>query len=99
MKYFIGIIIGVLLVVTVNTYAFRTASPTVFTDLQDENQLVELNNLLDNLWQITNGRYTTEVRSADPTNIDDGDVWILESGATHQLKWRAGGVTYLVNGT
>ena len=99
MKIFRGIIIGLILALSLEVYAFRTSSPPVLTDLTNPNQITQLNNFLEQIWNITNGRYTVEVRSADPTNIDNGDLWILESGSTHQLKWRAGGVTYAVTGT
>lgn len=86
-KFICGLIIGLLL--TTNLYAFRASKPPRFTKLDDPVQLTQLNNTLEDLWNITNGRFSFSIRTTDG-NVDNGDVWILESGSTHQLKWRAG---------
>lgn len=97
MKRFIcGLIIGVML--SSSVYAFRIGKPPRFTKLDDPVQLTQLNNVLEDLWLITNGRISLDTRTTDG-NVDNGDIWILESGSTHQLKWRAGGITYAVTGT
>ena len=98
-NFLIGFFIGLSIMIPLSGYSFRAPKPPTFTKLDDSNQLTQLNNFLEQIWNITNGRITTEVRSTDPTNIDNGDTWILESGSTHQFKWRAGGVTYAVTGT
>ena len=44
-------------------------------------------------------RFNFPVLSATPTTKVAGDVWMLDSGVTHQLQWYTGSATYQVTGT
>jgi len=91
-------ITALILIISGTSYAFRASKPPVFTKLDDPVQLTNLNNTLEDLWNITNGRISIDIRASDG-NVDNGDIWIIDSGSTHQLRWRAGDVTYSVTGT
>ncbi len=95
-KFLCGLIVGI--IISGNLYAFRTARPPTFTKLDDPVQLTQLNSFLQNIYDITNGRISLDTRESDGRS-DNGDVWILESGSTHQFKWKAGGIVYSVTGT
>lgn len=55
-KLIVGIIIGFLLATGIS-YAYRIQKPQRITDF-DQNNLVTLNDTLEALWDITNGRYS-----------------------------------------
>lgn len=52
--------------------AMRTRRPPVLTDLKDQNQLVELNNYLSEVYELTNGRYTLENLVTNPQDTRKG---------------------------
>jgi len=52
--------------------AMRTRRPPTLTDLTDRNQLVELNNYLSEVYELTNGRYTLENLDIDPQDVRKG---------------------------
>lgn len=51
------------------------------------------------LRHIYNNWQRAEVRTSDPSNPDEGQFWIIESGSTHQFRWRANETTFSVTGT
>ena len=63
-KFILGIILGSLLTSGIS-YAYRAPKPQRITDF-DENNLVILNETLEQLWDVTNGRYV------DLGNKEDG---------------------------
>ena len=57
MKLIIGIIIGFFIATTINAYAFRMAKPPIIREW-NQNTFTQLNNTLEELWNLTNGRYS-----------------------------------------
>ncbi len=53
-------------------WAQRSQKPPTFTNLQDTNQLTQLNQTLNDFWNITNGRYTLENLTTDPQGTRKG---------------------------
>jgi len=100
MKTWIFSSLVVVLVFLMGTaYGLRIAKPPTFTDLTNPVQLSRLNEILEQLWNVTNGRFNFAVLTANPSSTDNGDVWIIESGSTHELRWKAGDTVYSVTGS
>ena len=62
-KFIIGFLIGSLIFGGF-AYALRTPRPTQLTIPFDDNKITELNNILENLWNITNGKYNFDVKDS-----------------------------------
>ena len=68
-----GVLLGLsFLLMSSLAWAQRSKRPPNFTKLDDPNQLAELNNVLSDFWNITNGRYTLENISEDPNGTRKG---------------------------
>lgn len=63
---------GLLLLVAVPVWAMRVKKPATFTDLHDTNQLSELNTMLAEFFNLSNGRYTLENLSVNPNGQRKG---------------------------
>src|SRR3990167_7172991 len=71
MRRMLMMLLGVVLVSS-TAWAYRSKRPQAFTDLTNTNQLVELNNVLSDLWNLTNGRYTLENLITNPQDVRKG---------------------------
>jgi hypothetical protein len=67
-----GIIIGILLVTGI-TYAYRIPKPQRITAF-DHNGLVVINEALEQLWDLTNGRYNLNVVTTNPEGVVSGEA-------------------------
>src|SRR3990167_3638901 len=77
-----------LLLLTPSVLAFRSKKPQTFTDLKDPNQLAELNSVLSDFWNLTNGRYTLENLVTNPQETRKGvkgDLVYATFGGTDHL--------------
>lgn len=84
-RFTLGFILGSLIFAGI-ALGYRAPKPTQFTLPWDDNKVSELNNALENLWNITNGRYVPETTSSIPTaSADEGDIKIYSSGGTYQI--------------
>lgn len=73
MKKIICILI-ILLFLSITSYGFRIGKPPRFTKLDDPVQITQLNNVLEDLWNITNGRYNINIVTTNPNGSFKGDV-------------------------
>jgi len=71
-KFIIGFILGSLLVSEVS-YAYRMPKPQRITDF-DQNGLVILNEVLEQLWDVTNGRFVLNIVTSNPDGSLKGNV-------------------------
>src|SRR3990167_4585046 len=71
MRRVLMMLLGVVLVSS-TAWAYRSKRPQAFTDLSDPNQLVEMNNVLEDGWNIQNGRYTLENLTTNPQDVRKG---------------------------
>lgn len=67
-KFIVGCIVGFILATTVSVSAVRIARPIRLTQPLDESQLSRLNDTLQDIWDITNGRYELNVVTTAPTS-------------------------------
>src|SRR3990167_1445398 len=71
MRRILLVMLGVVLVSS-TAWAYRSKHPQAFADLSDPNQMVELNNFLSDVWNLTNGRYTLENLTTNPQDTRKG---------------------------
>ncbi len=84
-KFLAGFIIGSFIFCGI-AYGLRISKPTQFTLPWDDNKITELNNVLDNLWTLTNGKYNFDVKTSVPTwTGKEGDAVVYSSGGTYRI--------------
>lgn len=84
-KLLIGILVGLIIGLAVNVQAYRIAKPQRITAF-DENNLVILNDALEALWDVTNGRMVYDVVTSVPTKAsDEGATKIYSSGGVYKI--------------
>ena len=76
-RVLLGVCLG-FLVASVPVWAYRTEKPPTF-DHWDSNTFTQLNNILLQLWNATNGRYTTDYLTVTPTGARVGQKGDLVS--------------------
>ena len=83
-KFTMGFVLGLLLVGSVS-YAYRIPKPQRITAF-DENNLVILNETLENLWNVVNGRYNFDIKTSVPTSKPiEGTAVAYSSGGVYRL--------------
>ncbi len=83
------IIILVILLIPTSIYAYRTSRPVKFTDLTKPDQITQLNDIITELWNITNGRYNLNITTTDPngnTKGDVGDMVLYNNSSSFSVK-------------
>lgn len=87
-KFILGFLMGSVLIWTLNSYAYRMPKPTKITEI-NETTLVYLNEVLEQFWNITNGRYTFNIiETTTPNgNLEGkyGDAIIRNNAGTLEL--------------
>lgn len=85
-KFIIGVILGSILTSGVS-YAYRIPKPQRITGF-DQNGLVTLNETLEQIWDVTNGRYVLNVVTSNPDGSltgNVGEVILFNSSGTYYL--------------
>lgn len=83
-----GLIIGIILGLAISVYAYRAPRPAKITKF-DEAALTQLNTDLENLWNLSNGRYSVNIITSNPDgslNGDVGDIVLFNNGGTYYLE-------------
>ena len=86
-KLVIGIIIGILFSTSL-TYAYRFNKPARMTKL-DDSALITINESLEQLWNLSNGRSTIDIVTVNPdgaTKGDIGDMLLFNNSGTYYLE-------------
>lgn len=74
-----------------SVYAFRISKPQIFSLPWTTDQVNQLNDALEDLWNLQNGEFNLDIVETTKTNADNGDFWIYTSNTTD--------IQYKVNGT
>ena len=86
-KFIVGVIIGVMLSSSLS-YAFRFSKPQRLTAFDNKN-LVLLNDILEQQWNVANGRFSLDIVTVNPdgaTNGDVGDMLLFNNSGTYYLE-------------
>ena len=84
------IIIGILLCAS-TVIAYRTNKPIKLRYPITEEQISQLNNFLEEIWLMQNGRFELDV-TATKTGAKTGEIWI--NSTSHKLEWAVDGVIH-----
>ena len=77
-----------------NVYALRILKPQTFSLPWTKPQINQLNETLESLWFIQNGRYELDVVTTTKSAENNGVLWIFNDGGIIKLQTRVGGTTY-----
>lgn len=69
-------------------FGYRLDRPITFTYPLDERQVRKLNNTLQDLWNVQNGRQNFDVISSLKSNADNGDLWFIQTGETVYIHFK-----------
>uniref|UniRef100_A0A6M3L4Z6 Uncharacterized protein n=1 Tax=viral metagenome TaxID=1070528 RepID=A0A6M3L4Z6_9ZZZZ len=91
------IILTVCLLLIANiSQAWRMARPVTLTYPLDERQVRRLNTILQELWNITNGRINVDIVTTSRTVADNGDIWLIQTGGTVYIQYKANDHIYTI---
>ena len=83
----IVVILGLIFLLASGVDAYRMPKPNKITKF-DEGTLTQLNNALEQLWDITNGRYNLNIVTQNPDgnmNGNVGDMVLFNNSGTYYL--------------
>ena len=87
----------ILLVITgLLCLGFRAPKPPNFTKI-DETNIAQLNDVLEDYWNILNGRYTLNIVTANPDGSSRGnvgDMVLFNNSGTYYLEVNVGGTVW-----
>jgi len=95
-KFILGVILGSLLTSGI-VYGYRAPKPQRITDF-DQNGLIILNETLEQLWNITNGRYSINTTTTNPDGSlsgNSGDMILYNNSGTYYLEICVGGTVWV----
>lgn len=80
----------ILLLMTVLTAtAFRIVRPPQISLPLDRDQVNQLNNFTEDVWNLQNGEFNFDISTTVKTNADNGDMWFIITGGTVRLQFKA----------
>jgi len=88
------VIIFLLITWVSTSYAWRMSRPITLTHPLDERQVRNLNDILQDIWNLGNGRLNLDIVTTTKSNPDNGDVWIFDDSGIMKIQARIGGTTY-----
>jgi len=80
------IVVCLILVLIGDSFAYRPPKPTRLTQLDVETQVVQLNESLESLWNVVDGRYNLDIVTTNPdgnTKGDVGDMLLFNNSGTY----------------
>jgi len=75
-----------------NAFAFRNPRPATYSLPWTQNQIKNLNDDLENIWNLTNGEFNLDIVATTKTNANNGDVWLIRTGSTTYIQYKDGRV-------
>ena len=74
--------------------AFRSPRPPTLKIPLTEEQVSQLNKYLEDVENITNGRYEMDVVTTAKTKLKNGEMYILQTGTNSTIVYKSGGYQY-----
>lgn len=71
-------------------YALRVARPPTLTMPLTQDQLTQMNNYMEDIWDMQNGRFELDIVTTSKNSAKNGEIWIKKTGSTYYLEFRAG---------
>lgn len=83
-KFILGLVLGLMFTTGV-AFGYRVAKPIPITEI-NPSTLIQLNQILEDFWNITNGRYVSDTVSSVPTKeSEEGDMKLYSSGGVYRI--------------
>ena len=70
--------------------AYRISRPPTLSHPIGKEQVTQLNASLEDIFNLTNGKFNLDIVTTTKTNADNGDIWIFNDGGTYKLEFMAG---------
>ena len=87
----------ILILLTATTVlAFRIPRPLLLSHPLDQQQINQLNDTLENIWNLQNGEFNLDVVDTPKTNADVGDIWLVQTGAVVRLQYKGTGHVFTI---
>jgi len=80
-----------ILLIATTVFAFRIPRPPLLSHPLDQQQINQLNDSLENIWNLQNGEFNLDIVTTTKSGADEGDFWIFNDGGTYKLEFFAGG--------
>jgi len=81
---------------SVEVYALRITKPPRLIHPLTEEQVINLNNSIEDLWNISNGRLQLDIVTTTKALPSNGEVWIFNDSGTYKLEFRANDTTHTI---
>lgn len=96
MRKLLIVLVVLLLLLCVQVMAFRIPRPPKFSIPWTQDQVNQLNDSLEWIWNLQNGEFNFDIVTTTKSNAGNGDMWIL-TGATAQIQIKVNGNIYTFN--
>ncbi len=73
--------------------AFRIGAPPTLTLPLNDDQVNQLNEFNQSVWELSKGEFNFDIVAASKTDADNGDMWII-TGAVVKIQIKVGGNVY-----
>ena len=90
MKRILLYVFSILLISSL-VYGYRISRPVTFTYPLDKEQVSKLNNYLEDIWTLQNGRFNFDVVTTTKSNADAGTIWFIQTGNVVRLHTKYNG--------
>ena len=87
---------AIIFLLATNVYALRINKPPVLTEPITGDQITQLNRYLEDLWNISNGRFELDTVSTSKGNAKNGEIWILKTGLVGRIQYKTEGIVYTI---
>ena len=81
--------IAFLLLITCTADAFRIPRPNRYSLPLTQDQINQINDDLDNIWQLSNGEFNLDEETTAKTQAENGDFWILATPITSKIQFKS----------
>jgi len=88
--------IALLLLITCTADAFRIPRPNRYSLPLTQDQINQINDDLDNIWQLSNGEFNLDEETTAKTQAENGDFWILATPITSKIQFRSEDTVFTV---
>lgn len=93
-KFILAVVIILLLVTVENVKALRVARPAKLKYPLTEEQITDLNNTLEQLFDMQGGRYEADIETSTKSNANEGEIWLIKTGSTVYIQYKGNNRVY-----
>lgn len=90
---FIGIfLVSASIFLATTVLAYRMSRPPTFSYPMDKEQINQLNASLEDIFNLTNGKFNLDIVTESKLGAKNGDIWIFNDSGTYRLQYKAGDI-------